>query len=277
MARYEAVRSSLDRGGTGGPVRPGSNVPFVPSAVLVVRTAVVEGHELFDPQLRGGEDVDLEWRLVDAGWDVRYEPGSVVAHDGAATVGAFLSRRCFYGTSAGPLALRHGDAMAPVQASGWSAAVWLLGLLRTTGVGHGRAGDVHRRAGPAATRPRAGSGRGGDEDRRRRHGAGRRARVGRNRPGLVAAPRVSDCSFGALDAWPRWPCSCPRCATAAKTPGSLDAARYVGLHVADDVAYGAGVWAGCLRARTAMPLLPRVAWRSRTWSSQGLQRATWPS
>jgi len=54
-------------------------------------------------------------------------------------------------------------------------------------------------------------------------------------------------------------------------PGSLDAARYVGLHVADDVAYGAGVWAGCLRARTAVPLVPRVAWRSRTWSSQGLR------
>ncbi len=53
-------------------------------------------------------------------------------------------------------------------------------------------------------------------------------------------------------------------------PGSLDAVRYVGLHVADDVAYGAGVWSGCLRARTAVPLLPRVTWRSRTWSSQGL-------
>ena len=86
VARYEAVRSSLDRGLEAGPVRPGSVVPFVPSAVFVVRTEVVDGHELFDPQLRSGEDVDLEWRLVAAGWDVRYEPGIVVAHDGAATV-----------------------------------------------------------------------------------------------------------------------------------------------------------------------------------------------
>ena len=54
-------------------------------------------------------------------------------------------------------------------------------------------------------------------------------------------------------------------------PGSLDPVRYVGLHVADDVAYASGVWAGCLRARTALPLLPRVTWRSRTWSSEGLQ------
>ena len=57
-----------------------------------------------------------------------------MAHDGAATVGAFLSRRRFYGTSAGPLALRHGDAMAPLQASGWSVTVWLLGLLRRPGL-----------------------------------------------------------------------------------------------------------------------------------------------
>jgi mycofactocin glycosyltransferase len=55
-------------------------------------------------------------------------------------------------------------------------------------------------------------------------------------------------------------------------PGSLDVVRYVGLHVADDVAYGAGVWVGCLEARTAVPLLPRVAWRSRTWSSAGLRQ-----
>ena len=133
MARYEAVRSSLNRGARPGLVRPGSNVPFVPSAVILVRTEVVDGHRLFDPELRGGEDVDLEWRLADAGWDVRYEPESVVAHDGAATVGAFLGRRYVYGTSAGPLALRHGEAMAPVQTSGWSVAVWLLSLLRRPG------------------------------------------------------------------------------------------------------------------------------------------------
>ena len=31
---------------------------------------------------------------------------------------------------------------------------------------------------------------------------------------------------------------------------------YVGLRLADDVAYSAGVWVGALRARTAEPLLP---------------------
>jgi mycofactocin system glycosyltransferase len=95
LARYDAVRSSLDRGPRQGPARRGSLIPFVPSAALLVRVDVVTGHQLFDASLRGGEDVDLVWRLTDAGWDVRYVPASIVEHDGQATLGAFLSRQAF--------------------------------------------------------------------------------------------------------------------------------------------------------------------------------------
>ena len=67
------------------------------------------------------------WRLVQAGWDVRYEPGATVAarraHDSAA---AWLGRRAFYGTTAGPLARRHPRALAPLHTSAWTAAVWVL-------------------------------------------------------------------------------------------------------------------------------------------------------
>jgi hypothetical protein len=51
----------------------------------------------------------------------------------------------------------------------------------------------------------------------------------------------------------------------------LDPVRYAMLCVADDVAYGTGVWAGSLKARTMRPLLPRVILRSRMWSSKGLR------
>jgi mycofactocin glycosyltransferase len=270
VARYEAVRSSLDRGTRAGPVRPGSGVPFVPSAVLLVRTEVIDGHEAFDPLLRSGEDVDLEWRLVAAGWDVRYEPGTVVTHDGAATVRAFLGRRCFYGTSAGPLALRHGDAMAPLQASGWSVAVWLSGLLRRPGLAMAAQATsiivlAQRLRGlvrdPVAVATKIAG------------GGTAHAAV----PALAAMTRVWSPLFvlglfsrrtrrlalGAL--------LLPALRDRGDDPGSLDTVRYVGLHLADDVAYGAGVWAGCLRARTVVPLLPRVSWRSRTWSSRGLR------
>ena len=57
----------------------------------------------------------------------------------------------------------------------------------------------------------------------------------------------------------------------ARNVGESDALSYGALHVADDVAYGAGVWAGCIRERTLAPLVPRVVWRSRVWSARGLR------
>jgi hypothetical protein len=55
------------------------------------------------------------------------------------------------------------------------------------------------------------------------------------------------------------------------TKPDLDPVRYALLHMADDVSYGTGVWAGSLRARTMRPLLPRVILRSRVWSSGALR------
>jgi mycofactocin glycosyltransferase len=42
---------------------------------------------------------------------------------------------------------------------------------------------------------------------------------------------------------------------------ALDPARFAVAQLADDVAYGAGVWAGALRSRTAVPVKPVIAWR----------------
>src|SRR5262249_58747520 len=41
---------------------------------------------------------------------------------------------------------------------------------------------------------------------------------------------------------------------------SLDPVRYVLGHLADDVAYGTGVWAGALRAGSTAPVRPVIAW-----------------
>ncbi len=36
----------------------------------------------------------------------------------------------------------------------------------------------------------------------------------------------------------------------------LDPARYAALHIADEIAYGAGVWRGSVQARTTLALRP---------------------
>jgi mycofactocin system glycosyltransferase len=271
LRRYEAVRSSLDRGPDEGPVRPGSPITYVPSAALVVRADVVNGTELFDPTLRGGEDVDLVWRLVDAGWDVRYVPSSTVEHDGPATLGSFLARRAFYGSTAGPLALRHPDAMAPVRVSAWSLAVWVLALARRPLLAWATlAASVTILAGrlqglvrdPVAVASRIAGG-----------GTVRSAL-----PALSAVARTWSpvLLLGLLSRRTRRAAALtlmvPAVRDWATDRHALDPVRYVALHVVDDAAYGTGVWVSSARSRTLAPLVPRVSWRSRVWSAEALRR-----
>ncbi len=101
--------SPLDLGARPAPVRPGSAVPFVPAAAVVFRRAALG--DGFDEGFRYGEDVDLVWRLVEAGWRIRYEPGVEVRHQDPTAVVARLRRRYLYGTSAGPLERAHRGAI----------------------------------------------------------------------------------------------------------------------------------------------------------------------
>jgi hypothetical protein len=41
-------------------------------------------------------------------------------------------------------------------------------------------------------------------------------------------------------------------------PAELGPFRYIALRVADDLAYGTGLWWGCWQARTVRPLIPSV-------------------
>lgn len=123
LASYEAAASSLDLGVREGPVHPHAGVPYLPSAALLVRRAALGAG--YDETLHVAEDVDLVWRLVAAGWRVRYVPAARVAHEHRTTVAAWARRRTFYGTGAAGLAARHGSAVAPVVLSPWSAAAWI--------------------------------------------------------------------------------------------------------------------------------------------------------
>ena len=68
----------------------------------------------FDEQLALAEDVDLVWRLHDAGWQVRYEPRTHVAHQDRVDPLAWYRRRVAYNESVAPLLRRHPDAGAGV-------------------------------------------------------------------------------------------------------------------------------------------------------------------
>jgi mycofactocin system glycosyltransferase len=256
LERFAAARSPLDLGPEPAAVRPGGRVSYVPTAALLARRAALGAG--FDAGLRHGEDVDLVWRMHDAGWRIRYEPAATVRHAEPQRLRAWLGRRYRYGTAAGPLARRHPGRLAPLVVHARPAAVVGLLAARRPGLaglvlaGHTAATtrSLHRLGVSPATV--AGLAVRGCAEMA--VGVGRAAtivapgalalglvhgRAGRARPAVAALGLA-----GPLHGWLR-------------ARPDLDPVRWTALSIADDVAYGAGVWAGAVTARTAAPLLPR--------------------
>jgi mycofactocin glycosyltransferase len=270
--RYAAARGSLDLGGSEARVVPMTKVSYVPTAALLLRRSALDSvapvGPVFDPGLRYGEDVDLIWRLHDAGWRIRYEPAVKVPHDGPATWAGLVSRRFRYGTSAAPLARLHPGRLAPLVLQPWPAVVVAAALARrpmlAVAAGAGswlsltrtvrRAGlpadGVTAAAVTAVRQTWLGTGRYATQFASPAlalavlapGGGTRAARWGRR--AAAAALALSP----ALDAWRR-------------SDRALDPVRFTVGCIADDIGYGAGVWAGCARARTLAPVIPKVSWR----------------
>ncbi len=260
LARYAAARGPLDLGRWEARVRPGTRVPYVPTAALLVRRAALPVGPAFDPALRWGEDVDLVWRLHDAGWSVRYDPRTVVLHAEPDRWGPWLGRRHRYGTSAAPLAQRHGGRLAPLVLPPWPTLAWLLltgrrpvPALVCAAVPAVRLNLRLRRTGlPRLTCARVaafaawrgvlatGAGLGG---------AG----------AVVTAPvlmalllrRSTRAAAAAVLLVP------PLLEWQVRRP-ALDPFRWTAVRLVDDLAYASGVWRGCLAGRTAAPLRPRT-------------------
>jgi mycofactocin system glycosyltransferase len=262
LAAYEDVHSSLDLGPREAPVRPFSTVPYVPTAVLAVRLAAFDSVGGFDGSFRFGEDVDLVWRLVEAGWTVRYEPRALARHPARPSIGAWLVQRYHYGRSATPLASRHGRAVAPVAVSPWSTAVWGL-----VAVGHPAMGAVVGALSAGVLPRRAGTGglAGWELVRLAAGGhvraAGPLARAVRR---AWLPPFLVGTVLARRRGTTRWLVAAGL--TAFVGPGlwewlrlrpPVPAPKWVGLGLADDLAYQAGVWAGAVAGRSAGALLPK--------------------
>ncbi len=264
ITRYENARSSLDLGEEPATVRPRSPVSWVSSTCLVARVdALGEG---FDPGMRVGEDVDLVWRLADAGLRVRYEPGATVLHEHRTRLRLWLGRKFFYGTGAAALGERHPSDIAPAVLAPWGAIAlvalfaqrrWSVPAVVVTGAVV--AARIARRLThvrepwPLAVRLTV--------------------------QGLVAA--VAQGVALLVRHW--WPAAVTaalvsrRARRALAVAAVVDAAwEYLRLRPAldplrfalarrlDDLAYGAGVWWSALRARSPRALLPAIVRGERT-------------
>ncbi|HWC79983.1 MAG TPA: mycofactocin biosynthesis glycosyltransferase MftF [Pseudonocardiaceae bacterium] len=265
--RYAACAASLDLGPREARVVPGTRVAYVPTAALLVRRAALPD-QVFDPGLRYGEDVDLIWRLHAAGHRIRYDPSAVVRHHEPESWSALLGRRFAYGTSAGPLALRHPAAIAPLVLQPWpvvtvaallgrrpllaasSFVASVLAMRRTLSRADLPATGVLRAMGNGVYQTWLGASRYGVQFGAPLLLAGL-LRPGGRTPGRRWGRRIALASLVFSRPLATWFTQRP----------PLDPVRFTAASLADDVAYGAGVWAGSARARTFRAVLPAVSWR----------------
>ena len=105
--RYEAVMSSLSLGSRERTGNGGDDTFYLPSCNLLVRRTTFLGIGGFDDTMHVGEDVDMTWRLRDNGWTIAYLPVGRVFHEHRSTIRSFMSRRFDYGTSEGMLQILH--------------------------------------------------------------------------------------------------------------------------------------------------------------------------
>ena len=258
LERYEDARSSLDLGPDAATVRPRTRVSWVSSTCLVGRVdALGEG---FDPDLRVGEDVDLVWRLVDAGHRVTYDPAAVVRHEHRSRFVPWLRRKFDYGTGAYGLGVRHPRDIAPVVLPPWGAALLAVTLVQRAwsvpvalGIGAVAAGRIASRI---QHTPEPG-----------------RLAVRLATQGAVAT--LAQGSALLVRHW--WPLTVVlgfgsrrvrRAALVAAAVDSaveyvrlrprLDPVRFTLARRLDDLAYGSGVWWSSFRGRSAAALVPNI-------------------
>lgn len=107
LDRYEAVMSSLNLGRREMSGGQGGDTFYLPSCNLLMRKEAFTSARGFRSELQVGEDVDLTWRLRDAGWKIVYLPMGTVFHAHRSKLWPFMKRRFDYGTSEGLLQQLH--------------------------------------------------------------------------------------------------------------------------------------------------------------------------
>ncbi|GAB6898137.1 mycofactocin biosynthesis glycosyltransferase MftF [Kineosporia succinea] len=265
--RFAAARPVLDLGALPARVAPMSRVSYLPTAALLLRVSAlkdVSGPAGFDEALRYGEDVDLVWRLLEAGWRVRYDPSVQIGHEEPAGWKSLLRRRFAYGTSAAKLEERHPGQVAPLVmvAAPVSTVTALLARRPLLAAATFAAGYADTRL----ALKKAGSS--GDDLLKPLAVGVRETFFGMGRwtsqfalpaaavLALVPGPQRKGRLLAAL-------------ALTAASPvrewlrlrPDIDPVRWSMAVLLDDAAYGAGVWAGSLRAGHVRAVRPTWKWR----------------
>lgn len=258
LGAYEEVRSPLDMGERPARVRAATRVGWLPAAMMLCEVAAIRSVTGFDETMRTGEDVDLVWRLDNAGFRCRYEPSIEVVHQRRSTLATLARQRMGYGESTTALHRRHGDKVAPARGSWSSVSSWValvLGLPIIAGCAAITTAVMLSRKLRFLPNVAVESAR---------LAWMTHLQVGRNLASAITRvwwpiafaaaifsrrARVALCAAAVAPALAEWWEKRPR----------LDPVRFTILRIIDDAAYGVGVWKTAARERNAAALLPTIA------------------
>jgi GT2 family glycosyltransferase len=118
---------------------PGCNMAFDREVLLALGG--------FDPQFRqAGDDVDICWRLLDAGYQIGYAPGAMVWHHRRNTLTAYLKQQKGYGRSEAMVYFKHPQRFSSASRPCWQGVIYgegAVGLpLIPPAIYHGRFGSA---------------------------------------------------------------------------------------------------------------------------------------
>ncbi len=97
----------------------------VPGCNLAIRRSTLLDLGGFDPQFRvAGDDVDLCWRLLDAGLRIGYAPGAMVWHHRRSTIERYAKQQKGYGRSEAIVHFKHPQRCALFGRSDWKGIIY---------------------------------------------------------------------------------------------------------------------------------------------------------
>ena len=96
---------------------PGCNMAFWREVLLEVGG--------FDPiYTAAGDDVDVCWKVLDAGWEIGFHPGALVWHHRRPGLRAYLRQQRGYGRSEALVEARHPDRFTPTGTARWKGRIY---------------------------------------------------------------------------------------------------------------------------------------------------------
>jgi O-antigen biosynthesis protein len=106
----------------------------IPGCNMAVRKDALERIGGFDPQFHAaGDDVDVCWRLLDAGERIAFSPGAVVLHHRRRTVRGYLRQQRGYGKAEALLERKHPERYSTIGHVHWAGRLYGNGAAQHRG------------------------------------------------------------------------------------------------------------------------------------------------